>query len=411
MNEFDKWLKNKVDSEELNFEPKGWEQLKESLHPKENPGKGAAGISLAVLPLFNKYTGIAAAIIIALGTYFVLKQPGTNTIIKQKDTILAHNKLPNTKKQAATLTDDIEKVEHIGSDESVATVNKKKNNFANQKQTPLFDQTSTFTPSIATNKQVAVVANTSPIIITEPQEETILPATDPSAAIRTIQPNTINNKSNNELIDHYAKSDKQTNTIISNIGIGGGVNYGSLNTGYAVALSAQKDLSNNLFVEGSIGMSINNNSSQTIVGLNDNTNFLARPAPGRTFINAPAITNTTPQLLYVQFNPSIGYNFENKLAFSVGSDLQQMINNRDDKFIAYNAKTNQSEIMPTLDLGITTKTELSLNKNIKTGLILRNGLNNIFQGQNEVKYVNRRYFQVQFRYLFNFKKKSNFSRF
>ncbi|HEY0297903.1 MAG TPA: hypothetical protein VGB84_01665, partial [Arachidicoccus sp.] len=90
-----------------------------------------------------------------------------------------------------------------------------------------------------------------------------------------------------------------------------------------------------------------------------------------------------------------GYQIEDKVALSVGGDFQQMVGNKDEVVQPQNDNT---KIFPTLDVGLTTKTEFSIMPNLQAGLVYREGLNNLIKGGDNGSYVNRRYLQVQFKY-------------
>lgn len=412
MNEFDKWLKHKIESEELDYKPKDWDSIKNAIHTKDNNKKPIpVGFGLPLHVLFNKYVGIAAALIVLFGVGVLINQNNSADISSPINDIATITQEPL---KGNSKSDELEQHKESTKNTPIVLAQSNSNNNSLHSKTLKFDRTSTLKTLHSTNSKHFIsddkIENGQPQLTKEVKQENLKSNITDNATIDIRYNNLEKSVKKDAGLDYYVNSESKNSTIINNIGIGGGVNYGNFNTGYAVALSAQKDIARNVFIEGTIGMNINN-SNQPIVGMNNSGNVLSRPAPGKTFVNSPAITNNTPQLLYVQFNPSVGYNFEDILSFSVGSDLQQIINNKDDKIVTYNAKSNQSEILPNLDLGITTKTEISLSKNIKTGLILRNGLNNVFNTQNDVKYVNRRYIQVQFRYLINFKKKNSSSRF
>jgi hypothetical protein len=92
-------------------------------------------------------------------------------------------------------------------------------------------------------------------------------------------------------------------------------------------------------------------------------------------------------------NPSFGYQIEDKVALSVGGDFQKMLNKKDE---IVQPDNNNTKIFPTMDIGLTTKSEFIISPNLQAGLVYREGLNNLFKS--DAPYVNRRYVQVQFKY-------------
>lgn len=201
--------------------------------------------------------------------------------------------------------------------------------------------------------------------------------------------------------DHNRYSYASNSGKNSSIGVNGGYNFGTLNSGYAVALTAKTKITDDLFIGGSLGIAMNNmqtsNSTALSVPVN---NAKARPtANNMNAINTPAVTNSTHQLAYLQFNPTIGYNITKNLTFSVGGDVQRLVNTKSDEVnIIFNAAQNESAIIPKTDLGVTGKTEFRLSKNLSTGLVYREGINNMFGGSGDIGYLNRRYIQIQMSY-------------
>jgi len=182
----------------------------------------------------------------------------------------------------------------------------------------------------------------------------------------------------------------------TNISFGGGVNYGNLNTGYTAGISVKRNLSSDFFVDGTVAMMYNNNATNVAAnnGPSVNDNIAARPTSFESSsISSPAL-DPMQRLYYLQVNPSFGYQIEDKVALSVGGDFQQILNKREEIVRPNNSDT---KIFPNFDVGITTKSEFSISPNIQAGLVYREGLNNLLRGDGG-KYVNRRYFQVQFKY-------------
>lgn len=186
----------------------------------------------------------------------------------------------------------------------------------------------------------------------------------------------------------------------TSIAFGGGVNYGSLNAGYSLGITAQQQISNHFFFDGTVAIMYNNNTPNNIVNYAGSpmpapANTAARPAQ-KMMLSAPAVAPVA-SLYYVQFNPSFGYQLADNLAVSVGGDLQQMLS-RDQDLRKYQVNEDGTRVFPGLDLGFTGKTEYSITPQIQAGLIFREGLNNLIQPNQELPFVNRRYIQVQFKY-------------
>lgn len=185
----------------------------------------------------------------------------------------------------------------------------------------------------------------------------------------------------------------------SYVGVGGGMNYGNMNAGYALGISARAKLAGDFFVDGTVAMLYNNNAMNT--GVNngptlkdqDFAGFAARPAEFKNTVPTPAL-NPIQKLYYVQFNPSIGYQLEKHVAISVGGDFQRMLNREPE---VVQQIDNNAKVLPSFDVGLTTKSEVSITPSIQAGLIYREGINNLFKSEGG-RFVNRRYIQVQFKY-------------
>jgi len=183
----------------------------------------------------------------------------------------------------------------------------------------------------------------------------------------------------------------------TNVSFGGGVNYGNINTGYTAGVSLKRKIGSDFFVDGTVAMMYNNNANNVAANNGPSVNQPSNTAskPGASTINsfsAPAL-DPIQKLYYVQMNPSFGYQIEDKVALSVGGDFQRMLNKKDE---IVQPDNNNTKIFPTMDVGLTTKSEFIISPNLQAGLVYREGLNNIFKS--DAPYVNRRYVQVQFKY-------------
>ncbi len=192
------------------------------------------------------------------------------------------------------------------------------------------------------------------------------------------------------LPNHEFKDTKRTY-----LAIGGGVNYGTFNTGYALGFSAKQELGNKLFIDGSISMMYNNNMQniahipQQIMSFHDHNPSAIK--------EMSSTANQSPSFLYLQFNPSIGYELSEELSISIGTDVQQLIGNENYHTETLHITDGGIRTFPTMDFGLTGKTEVKLTPHIQAGFLYREGLNNLLKSQ-PIPEINRRYFQVQFKY-------------
>lgn len=198
-----------------------------------------------------------------------------------------------------------------------------------------------------------------------------------------------------------------TSTIAANsqntsIDINGGMNYGRLNTGYSVGVSASHSFKNRLFIEGAVAFLYNNQAP-------DISNYpgpATTPSRPSSFVSNSATSpslQTIPSFYYLQINPSIGYKVNKVLSVSVGGDLQERIADMSQNGTAVVSPRFDPKIIPQLDLGYTGKATFSINPKIETAILFRNGLNNLLQSQSIYPYFNRQYFELQLKYRFRLK--------
>lgn len=197
--------------------------------------------------------------------------------------------------------------------------------------------------------------------------------------------------------DVYRDDEDRPARRATSFSVGGGINYGSLNTGYAVAVNARHNLGRNLFLEGDLG--IVNNTAGNVKSLPAGTaaNLGAGDAgmlPSKEFVQAK---RRSINFFYVQFAPTIGYQLSSKLSVGAGPDFQQLLQSQDERNIVTNDDNTSAEVIPDFDFGVQGRTEYNVTSRLKAGLQYREGMNQLFRSGDE-KYVNRRYMQVQLKY-------------
>jgi len=393
---FDDIIKSKMEKDDLHLEPKGWEQMQKALNAHKE--------GLKVIPikrnqkLWQTVAAIASCLIVMLGVGYVFttNKPEIGTQIAQK------NKNSNIQDIAA-----IVEAQQIQEEDNI--------------QEQPFN-----TPISSTNELVVEKHNAKTAINSHPSEienNNIVKTKDPDfiatkdiKETKTIDKTDENYQRKSEqeiqyLLKQYLVKDADVkpntyakqSTNVFEIGLNGGINYGTLNQGYTMGVVAKANVAKDVYVDGTIGINISNNSSLPIVNVNS-TKVLARPGKdqlGNSGINTPAITNQRNQLIYVQFNPSVGYNVAKNISFAVGGDIQQLLSDKayEGKNVAFNARKKTMEVLPNTDFGITTKTEFRISKSINAGLLYREGLNSyVANGSDGINYANRRYIQLQLKY-------------
>jgi len=201
-----------------------------------------------------------------------------------------------------------------------------------------------------------------------------------------ITPATYNPMSLAEVISNQ----KQRTTAIA---FGGGMNYGELNAGYNVNISARHALSKHVFVEGSVAFLYNSQAEKSSFYAAQNFSP-TRPAPGQ--ISGSKTTNpAASNFYYLSVNPAMGYQINKTIALSAGPDLQQRIASLGQDGTAIYTPGLEPRIIPQLDFGFTGKADFFISPKIETSILFRNGLNNLLKKPDMYPYLNRRYIQVQ----------------
>ena len=168
------------------------------------------------------------------------------------------------------------------------------------------------------------------------------------------------------------------------VSLAAGMNFGSLNTGYMAGINARQRLGRKTFVEGDLAV-VGNTASKTF------TQTAFTPQPGSSARGA-AIDYRSLNLVYVQFNPTLGYQVHKQVSVGIGADLQRMVNG-DNTLVNVD---EEIKTIPGTDVGLTGKTEIALSRRLKAGVLYREGINNFLNSSAE--YFDRRYIQVQFKF-------------
>lgn len=407
---FDELLRNKLQGDELEYKAEHWEQLALLLPPTLVP---VSNTDTFIAGNKNKRwglaAGIAAAIVLMVGTVFFFKQinngpdesnqpslvkkdpkpNNSNTTSPQNNT----NTVTNTPQNPAVAQQNNVQPQTVSPVQQQAVKNNTQNN-------SLYNTINTTIPNIITPQQPQQIAQNN-IIPSQPaiiQEE---PPVEQKITILDKENQVPENYAYNNTTyasAFYEGNGKNNKKAKTSVALAGGVNYGNLNTGYSAGVSIRRKVAGDFFVDGTVAMMYNNNASNVAINngpsLSDNNNTAARPAAfNETPLASPAL-DPIQKLYYVQFNPSIGYQIEKHVALSVGGDFQKMLNKTEE---IVQPESNNSKLFPNLDVGLTAKSEFSITPNIQAGLMYREGLNNLLKNDGS-KYVNRRYVQVQFKY-------------
>lgn len=399
--DFDLLLKSKMEQEELQATPKGWDNLFKELHPDEEralPFAATPPSNVRVLSYHKRWWAAACAVVAVtfLSVWALLpekqvddgmvhKQPTPNenvpeSIHPNSNTPIQENSTSHT---AATTT-----TTKIGSINTVANHSlHKKVGTEHVSKTVLKDNNSHQNNQYVIPTPNDKVEDKNIVQVPGPIKDNYQPKREnitflyPDGETRRVDP-------------------VRPNRSVA-IGLNGGYNFGNLNSGYAVALKGRANINSQLYVDATVGINMNNlpyTAASVPV-----SSAKARPTNAdQNSVHLPAVKNPTQQLLYVQFNPSVGYKVTNRINVSVGGDLQRIVKDRqsDEINVIFSPEKNKAALIPQTDLGITAKTEVKIAKHLSAGLLYREGINNMLhsKGSNDMSYINRRYMQVQLTY-------------
>lgn len=406
-NEFDELLLKKLQGEELEYDPAHWDQMARLLPPTLAPASEGKRTGKK-WPLA---AGIAAAVAAVLFSVFLMKQTNHSTEPSAPATALTEN--PGN--AGATVPQQTEQTAgpNMPPDQSNTPASPVRQHTAMQRSpqqqpptTPASLPAVVNDPPPAAQHPVPVVPGPAIAIKPEPARENQYQSPSPQPGTtetkQEVSPAYAYNHYNSASAFYEGRNPGAASNKKTSVSLGGGVNYGNLNTGYTAGVSVRRKVAGDFFVDGTVAMMYNNNASNVAVNngppLSDNTNTAARPNAfnNETTLAAPAL-DPIQKLYYVQFNPSIGYQVEKHVALSVGGDFQQILNRKGEQDEIVQPGTNSSKVFPNFDVGLTAKSEFAITPSIQAGLVYREGLNNMLKSEGS-KYVNRRYIQVQFKY-------------
>lgn len=417
--EFDEFIKRIVDQEDIPYNESSWNRLSQLLHEKEDSNIVPFVAESKKAKSWKNVIGIAAAIALLLGATIVFTHYSSknsqiqNPILAEHNTSTENNTPQNIEDNSTAASEDsnnnsnssaLLKNPAIAKKETLQ--NKDAQSSSNQKtkfSSHTDEATNTFISKEITKvdaKESSKKNNADTDFANLPTEKFV---TKDETQGKALQPSKTESshaltKVNSKYFDELDLPSNRSK-VVSTLSFGGGVNYSTLNTGYALSLGAKQKISKNLYFDGSVSVLYNNN-------VNNGGNFAGKGLNLKSKIspNSPGFSSWK-NVLYVQLNPSIGYQVIENLGLSVGGDIQQMLSN-DNNFEKIQFTDNGIKVFPIIDVGFTTKAEFDVGENIQTGIIYRQGVNNLFKSEDALPFINRRYIQVQFKYNLPIKRKN-----
>lgn len=232
----------------------------------------------------------------------------------------------------------------------------------------------------------AIADSQSPVAYgNEPQNTSTIPEKKQADTFNFAQK--IKQHSYEEPLPSYTENENYSGHKGVNISLAAGVNYGTVNTGYAIGAAAGKKLSNKFGLEVTVAY-VSNNA----------TTYGSQPPPpnGGPIYGPPTkptpVTEVISPLNYLQFSPMADYSISKKITLSAGADIQRLLQDHDFT-ILYN---DNPRIAPAVDLGMLLRTEYAISPVFKAGISYRLGANNIVAPGNN--YFDRNYMQIQLKY-------------
>ena len=376
-NEFDKHIVDKFDEHEFSFKQGNWDKLASQLDAFEDSSKGRI--------IWLRAAAIAASLLLMVSVFAWLNS-GTKYGNEVAQTV------PAVKNETTTPYPSTNDQEEIVSTEPVATEEKEQRKNSQHSKTLLASNSKSVKQTTAPVKEQNILQtenNSTEVAVADkktkgPQAVTVANEV-PSREVASANKNSNFSFSDKDVIEPSQRTGKKLSLSFT-----GGFNYGTLNEGYTAGVNARKKVGNKFFVESDLAL-VSNKASQANLSP-DQLNTLNTTGHLR---EKPAEVKSPSNYLYVQFNPTVGYQLANKLSVGLGSDFQRVLGSEgDEERLVY--QNDETKLLPGLDVGLTGRTEYAVTKSLKAGILYREGINNFLNGGDT--YFDRRYVQVQLKF-------------
>ena len=215
----------------------------------------------------------------------------------------------------------------------------------------------------------------------------------------------IENKGFNEinpLLNIYNdKSNDNKSSLSNGLSVIGSYGKGLSNSVYAAGLNYEVAISKRFFVDGAV--SVYGSSIQNVVSFSaQNEDKLVTTSNSNGTLAVALLDETNNDLrvqnanyAHVSLNPSFGYKISERLSIKAGLDLQKKITSNNE--LSYAESNSEYKQLPNIDMGITPKIGIELNRHWQTNLIYRKGINDLIYKKS---YYNRSFVQIQLGYKF-----------
>ncbi len=376
--EFDELVRQKFDQSDFAYKPGSWDQLAEQM---DGRARKRSVMMWWLMPL----AGIAASVAMAMGVTSILHLQGTG-LSGQSTAFVSSGNFEKPQmllnEPATTMVATEQYTASNNTNTTQAHTNKNKKVAVEEKFAISFENAVGF---IAAKKNDFAI------------KEVLIPKKEKKNAVVV-----------NEGYNTFKPEEGPLKPVKTTITLSGGVNRGSQNSGFAVGATVRRMLNDKVFVESDVAFAGTNNTQSTQMRESPVAASAARmgaksAARGTMTEDNKTTVNSMPQqgplvnvnqsynLYYAQVSPSIGYKVMRNMSVGVGPDFEQAL--ADNRPAPSTETRNNVSVAPLFDVGFIGKTEYSVTKKVKAGVMYRKGINNILTPMD--KYIDRDYLQVQ----------------
>lgn len=392
------------------YNPANWDKLKTKLAPSSSPIQSKKMMGLVGIFTFKKILAAASVLlVVGLSTVYYFKQNRS-----QYDSISSTQsniETPiNNEKKPISSTENRSMSQERSSNNSSITQTKYSNsksvtviqNDRNVAKQMNKDEHST-NPKLVDTDPSKIVQNSQ--IKNEKEFKLLMNDELKDREMPIVKQKEIENKGFNEinpLLNIYNdKSNDNTSSLSNGLSVIGSYGKGLSNSVYAAGLNYEVAISKRFFVDGAV--SVYGSSIQNVVSFSaQNEDKLVTTSNSNGTLAVGLLDETNNDLrvqnanyAHVSLNPSFGYKISERLSIKAGLDLQKKITSNNE--LSYAESNSEYKQLPNIDMGITPKIGIELNRHWQTNLIYRKGINDLIYKKS---YYNRSFVQIQLGYKF-----------
>jgi hypothetical protein len=378
--EFDDIVRQKFENARLPYNHENWQKLSAALDEKKE-----RNIRLLLWPLAS----IAASVAMAIGVF-------TWVTSNDKEAVQVQKQATHGTQQVATAPPQQQQVQEVAPMPPKQNATRQNNPAPATPQNRAIAQAPTSVQNRNIQEQRTLPVQQQEVVatnVTEEQVSTFRAEKEQVIAKNTEPVRSLPLTNKNVFYEEVITKRKERDRFIA---IAGGLNYGTLNSGYVMGLSAGTKIgSSKFYVESDVafvGNMANEKNKQTFKTkssrIGKTTSYNTSTITVQRFYN----------LYYAQVTPTVGYRVAPSISVGVGVDVQKLLIN--DILVTETDNPDDAKQLPSYDMGLVGKTEYSVTKEIKASVFYRKAVNKELSGNNNL--LNRDYLQVQLKFaLFN----------